>query len=253
MSAGAVNESEARNLPRSQCRKGPARVWLIFVSVFLGSVSAFGQTPSNVKSIASPQASASEYAGSQSCAECHKQIYKKYSRTGMGRSMSPVTPEVLKAQPVSDSIEDKNTRLHFDVYAHDGQLFQSEYELDSTGKEIFRDTRAVEWIIGAGENGVGGLVRQGDYLFQAPLSFYSKAQRWDLSPGYELGNSGFNRPILPGCISCHSGRPNALPAGNGHFANPPFSELAIGCETCHGPGLAHVVAHQVGFENSQGH
>ena len=196
---------------------------------------------------------ASDYLGSNACAECHKEIYSKYAQTGMGRSMARVTTETLQAQPTSGSIEDKNTGLHFDVYARDGKLFQSEYELDSDGKEIFRDSREVDWIIGAGENGLGGLVRQGEYVFQAPLSFYSKAERWELSPGYELGNSGFNRPILPGCISCHSGRPNPMPEGNGHFANPPFSELTIGCENCHGPGLAHVLAHQVGFENDQGH
>jgi len=195
---------------------------------------------------------ASEHVGSLACAQCHKEIYNKYAQTGMGHSMSRVTPEILKAQPTSGSIEDKNSGLHFDVYARDGKLFQSEYELDSDGKEIFRDTRELEWIIGAGENGIGGLVRQGDYVFQAPLSFYSKARRWELSPGYELGNAGFNRPILPGCISCHSGRSNLMPEGNGHFGNPPFSELAIGCENCHGPGLAHVLAHQVGFENDQG-
>jgi hypothetical protein len=251
-------QSDTRNLHTFLRRKRPRRVWfvawlLIFVSVFLRGGSACGQSPSNVKPTAQPKETASEHVGSLACAECHKQIYNKYSQTGMGRSMSLVTPEILKAQPTSGSIEDKNTGLHFDVYARDGQLFQSEYELDSNGKEIFRDTRAVKWIIGAGENGLGGLVQQGDYVFQAPLSFYSKAQRWELSPGYELGNSGFNRPILPGCISCHSGRPNALPEGNGHFANPPFSELAIGCENCHGPGLAHVVAHRMGFENVQGH
>jgi len=104
---------------------------------------------------------ASEHVGSLACAECHKQIYNKYSQTGMGRSMSLVTPEILKAQPTSGSIEDKNTGLHFDVYARDGQLFQSEYELDSNGKEIFRDTRAVKWIIGAGENGLSaGICRR---------------------------------------------------------------------------------------------
>jgi Tetratricopeptide repeat len=238
--------------------KPPRRVrsvaWFpIFVSIFLRGVCACGQSPSNAKPTAQPKARASEHVGSLACAACHKQIYNNYAKTGMGRSMSLVMPEILKAQPTSGSIEDKNTGFHFDVYARDGQLFQSEYKIDSNGKEIFRDTRAVEWIIGAGENGLGGLVRQGDYVFQAPLSFYSKAQRWELSPGYELTNSGFNRPILPGCISCHSGRPNALPEGNGHFANPPFSELAIGCENCHGPGLTHVLAHQVGFENDQGH
>jgi Tetratricopeptide repeat len=225
----------------------------IFVCVFLRAVSACGQSPSNAKTTAQLKPIASEHVGSLACAECHKEIYSKYSQTGMGRSMSSVTSDILKAQPTSGSIEDKNTGLHFDVYARDGKLFQSEYELDSDGKEIFRDTRQLEWIIGAGENGLGGLVRQGEYVFQAPLSFYSKAQRWELSPGYELGNSGFNRPILPGCISCHSGRPNPAPEGNGHFANPSFSELAIGCENCHGPGLAHVLAHQMGFENDQGH
>ena len=99
----------------------------------------------------------------------------------------------------------------------------------------------------------GGLLKQDDYLFQAPLSFYSKPQKWGLSPGYEFGNYGFNRPILPGCIFCHSGRPGAIPEGNGRFDSPPFSELAIGCENCHGPGLSHVVATQMGGESYQGH
>ena len=172
----------------------------------------------------------------------------------MGRSMSLVTPEFLKTWPSSGSVDDTKSGLHFDVYARDGHMFQSEYQLDSNGKEIFRDVRELEWIIGAGENGFGALVRNDQHLFQAPLSFYAKAGRWELSPGYQLGNAGFNRPILPGCISCHSGRPNPLREGNGHFDNPPFAELAIGCENCHGPGLAHVLTHQMEPGNAgQGH
>ncbi len=171
----------------------------------------------------------------------------------MGRSMARVTPELLKTLHSSGSVETKDPNLHLEVYARDGKLYQTEFEISGGGQEIFRDTREVEWIVGAGENGFGGLVKQDDYFFQAPLSFYSKPQSWGLSPGYEFGNYGFNRPILPGCIFCHSGRPNAIRDGNGRFENPPFSELAIGCENCHGPGLSHVLAMQVGFENYQGH
>jgi hypothetical protein len=167
--------------------------------------------------------------------------------------MSEITPEFLKAHPASGAVGDQDNHLHFDVLAQGGKLQQSEYERSDDGQEVFRDTRDLEWIIGAGENGFGGLVKSGDYVFQAPLSFYSKAGRWELSPGYELGNAGFNRPILPGCISCHSGRPNAVPEGNGRFANPAFSELAIGCENCHGPGLAHVLARQIGTDTDQEH
>ncbi len=167
--------------------------------------------------------------------------------------MTQVTAEWQKSQHTSGSVEDKNNQLQFEVYVRDGKLYQSEHQSGPDGQEIFRDTHELEWIIGAGENGFGGLIRQGAYLFQAPLSFYSKPGRWELSPGYELGNLGFNRAILPGCISCHSGRPNAVPDGNGRFEGPPFSELAIGCENCHGPGLAHVVAAQAGLEAFQGH
>jgi Tetratricopeptide repeat len=227
-------------------------IWFaVAVSIFATGISARAQFFGDNVVTESTKATASEYVGSSACAVCHQEIYSNYSQTGMGRSMSRVTPEFLKAWPTSAALDDKNTGLHFDVSARDGHLVQSEYQLDPNGQEIFRDTRELEWIIGAGENGFGGLVRNGEYLFQAPLSFYSKAGRWELSPGYELGNAGFNRPILPGCISCHSGRPNPLPEGNGHFSAPLFSELAIGCENCHGPGLAHVLAHQMGLENYQ--
>ena len=58
------------------------------------------------------------------------------------------------------------------------------------------------YVVGAGENGYSYIIRRGDFLFQAPLSFYTKSGTWDLSPGHELG---FNRPIPLGCAAFHSG------------------------------------------------
>ena len=204
---------------------------------------------------ATPQSRApgSEYAGSAACARCHQEIYKQFSKTGMGRSISPVTPAVLETIHAPASVQDKNSNASIEVEVRDGKLYQTQHEQGADGQEIYRDSHQLEWIIGAGENGFGGLLKQDDYLFQAPLSFYSRTQQWGLSPGYEFGNYGFNRPILPGCIFCHSGRPNAIPEGNGRFASPAFSELAIGCENCHGPGLSHVVANQMGGESYPGH
>jgi hypothetical protein len=180
------------------------------------------------------------YVGSKVCAQCHAPIASKYLRTDMGRSMSEITPYLLERIPTSASVVDDRLHRHFDVHAEDGTLFQSEYEVGEGGKEVFRETHAVDWIIGSGANGFGALVKRGDFLFEAPLSFYSKTQSWALSPGYEFGDYGFNRPILPGCIACHSGWPQAVLGGNGRFLDPPFHELAIGCENCHGPGEAHV-------------
>jgi hypothetical protein len=190
----------------------------------------------------SPQNVASNdgYVGSKVCAECHGAIFSKFSQTDMGRSMSLVSPELLETFPNSAHIFDAKLNRHFGVLVDGGNLYQDDYETGPDNQELFRDTQKVEWIIGSGANGFGAIVRRGDYLFEAPLSFYSKTQRWALSPGYESYDYGFSRPILPGCIVCHSGRPQPVENGNGRFLNPPFKDLSIGCENCHGPGASHV-------------
>src|SRR6267143_2241134 len=189
----------------------------------------------------------SGYVGSRACAKCHPSVYQSFLRTDMGRSMSEITPGLLEKIPTTASIFDPKLSRHFELYARDANLYQSEDETTSSGKEVFRETRKLEWIIGSGANGSGAIVKEGGYLFEAPLSFYAKPHHWALSPGYEFGDYGFDRPILPGCIVCHSGQPRPIQDGNGRFQEPPFAELAIGCENCHGPGEAHVSAAQMEF------
>jgi hypothetical protein len=185
-------------------------------------------------------ASAAGYVGSKACSPCHRAISTSFSRTDMGRSMSEVTPQFLeKVAPAS--IFDARLNRHFEISIRDGKLVQSDYETGPSGETVFREARQIDWIIGAGANGLGGLITHDGFLYEAPLSFYAKTNSWALSPGYEYGDYGFNRPILPACIACHSGMPRPVPNGNGRFFDPPFQELAIGCENCHGPGEAHVL------------
>ena len=186
----------------------------------------------------------SEYLGSEACAPCHRAIYNSYKKTAMGRSMSLPNAVSLARIPASASVFDARLNRHFEVQLRGVNLFQTEYEQSAEGQEVFRQTEKIEWLIGAGENGVGGIVRRGEYLFEAPLSFYSNAGQWKLSPGYEYGDYGFSRPVLAGCVICHSGRPRLLAGSDARFAEPPFSELAVGCENCHGPGAAHVLQKQ---------
>jgi hypothetical protein len=193
-----------------------------------------------------------DYLGSTACSACHGGISKEFSRTSMGRSMSVITPELLRSVPSNASLHDEKHDRHFEVYVQDGRLYQSEFQTGPEQQEIFRDTRRLDWILGSGANGMGGLVEKEGYLFQAPLSFYSKPQTWGLSPGYEFGDYGFNRPILAGCIFCHSGRSRPIAATNGRYEDAPFAEMAIGCENCHGPGAAHRTAVLAGANRSNG-
>jgi hypothetical protein len=186
------------------------------------------------------------YIGSRACAKCHPSIYESFSRTDMGRSMSEATGELLARIPQTASVAAPGLNRRYEVYTKDGKLYQSEFAATAAGKEVFRETHKLDYLIGSGANGMGAIVKQGVYLFEAPLSFYAKPGQWALSPGYEFGDYGFNRPILTGCIACHSGRARVAGAESGRFQEPPFAELAIGCENCHGPGEAHVVAADTG-------
>jgi hypothetical protein len=186
------------------------------------------------------------YVGSAACTSCHKSIAESFAKTSMGRSLVPIQPEFLQALPRGStetaSLFDAKSNHHFEVHAENGKLIQSEYETRADGQEIFRSTYEMGWIIGTGENGFGALLRRGDTLFQAPLSHYTQTARWDLSPGYENQDDGFNRVIQPGCIYCHSGRPQPIAGHDGSYRDPAFTQAAVGCENCHGPGAGHVEA-----------
>ena len=176
------------------------------------------------------------YIGSKACSGCHRAIYEKYIRTAMGQSVSKPATELL-AEPVQ--LHDAALNRDYRVFRRGNALFQSESE-QRDGKIVFETEHQLEFRIGAGQNGISFAVRRADHLFQAPLSYYAAAKRWDFSPGFEQTSPGFNRPILEACIVCHAGRPNAVPHSEGRYLDPPFSELAIGCENCHGPGELHL-------------
>ena len=184
------------------------------------------------------------YTGSDACAACHPAISANFRKTGMGRSMaSASSPTELARIPAPVTIRNETLNRYFSIHRDGNAIVQSEYELNSSGGEVFRTTEKLAYAVGSGANGTTYLVRRGDSLVEAPLSHYSRVGRWDLSPGYDKDDAGFSRPIQAGCLSCHSGRAQPVPNRPGVYQNPPFQELAIGCENCHGPGQLHVDEH----------
>lgn len=158
----------------------------------------------------------------------------------MGQSMVVVAGAKLDTIPAGITIRSEQLNRNYSVLRERDGIYESEYELDSSGVEVFRNTQRLEYVVGSGANATTFLVRRGDFLFEAPLTYYARIQKWSLSPGYETEDIGFSRTIPAACVSCHSGRPQPVPQSRGLFRNPPFQELAIGCENCHGPGQLHV-------------
>lgn len=159
----------------------------------------------------------------------------------MGRSASVPSAADLQSliKPVTFSSETLNRT--YTVFARDGKMVHQESQRDAAGQLVFSETHAIALIVGSGEVGKSYLVAKGDTFFVSPISFYTRINGWDLSPGYEKSLfRGFTRPVVELCLDCHTGQPRFVPGRPNHLRQPPFRFLSIGCERCHGPGAIHV-------------
>ncbi len=147
------------------------------------------------------------------CAPCHPAIVKQYESTGMARSSGKLSGATAVAT-VHDPSSGATYRIN-----HDHRM---EFE-----RGPVQGSRMLEWFIGSGNVGRSFLFALDGILFQAPVSYYSAAGKWDISPGYEGKRTiQMGRAVEPACLQCHAS--GAQPEGG------------VSCERCHGPGQKHV-------------
>lgn len=188
------------------------------------------------------------YVGSDACRECHAKEYQQYVQHPMANSLKPVL------QP--PSVEDYEDRIEFSptegtrytVQRTDQGVLHAESGFDKQGELIYRQPVRVDYAIGSGRRGRSYVIDRDGLLFLSPVSWYSQAQRWDLSPGYSpSSHPRFEREANERCLQCHAGRMQYAfqPTTDAlqQYKQPPFAEMRIGCERCHGPGQSHI-AHQ---------
>jgi hypothetical protein len=198
-----------------------------------------------------------KYVGSQDCSACHAALAKHYRRaTPMGHSMGSASqPSELARAPRPVAVPSGKPNGFYEVFRKGQNLYQREYQKDSQGQMIFERTYKLEYVVGAGQNGYTYLFRRdGNFLFEAPLTYYTRSGTWELSPIYDVNNYGFNRPILPACLWCHNGQPRPVPQRDALYKEPPFrfGEMAISCEACHGPGELHSAKWRTGGSRRTG-
>ena len=174
--------------------------------------------------------------GSPACAGCHPKIFSTYSKTGMARSSGPLSlqniiepPEATAAFDVSGvrcSMRPTDSGLRFDFGRAD----------TAVGGNL-----ALQWFVGSGHVGRNYLYARDGFLFQAPVSFYRSAGRFDAAPGYrQKAHLELTRPIGTACLQCHASRLQPIAGTENRFGSQPFLEGGVSCERCHGPGQHHV-------------
>ncbi len=194
---------------------------------------------------------AGQYVGSEACARCHADESRAYHAHPMSRSLS----ESARASPLEDYAQSAFSPLESVVYYAEKTatgIVHHEQRLDAAGRVLYDQAVPIAFAVGSGQRGRSYLINNEGRMYASPISWYSSPTRWDLSPGYAPDNNPrFERRVSDGCVSCHAGQVTVYGNDLDRFGEPPFPELSIGCERCHGPGGGHVL-HQSGAQSGEG-
>lgn len=178
------------------------------------------------------------YIGSAKCRECHEHRHESFRHTGMGRSMAAVDPS---REPADTRFEHPSSRRAYEVERLDGQIRHRELLLPSGPEKIVLTELPMTYVVGSGSHSLTYVADMDGYLVESPLTWYSRANKWGMSPGYDSPRQpGFQRAVGGECLFCHAGRFEVL---DGSYNRVHIVEAAIGCERCHGPGSLHVARH----------
>lgn len=186
------------------------------------------------------------YAGTDSCTECHRDIATEWQTHPMSRSAGLIETLAVVEDYTERNVLKAGPDLRYHIDRNSAGATHREVFVDGDGDVLYEDAVSVRLAIGSGQRGRSYVLHRGDgLLFMSPVSWYSSRQEWGLSPGYEnIQNLRFSRRIVHGCVQCHTGRAVPLGANTDRFAEPLFTEFAIGCERCHGPGNDHITHHR---------
>jgi len=205
---------------------------LIAIAIFglsLENCSQHEKAPANA-------AGQQRFAGSQSCARCHKDIYEQHLQSFHHLTSTPANAQTLKGDFDSANKFIVNEHLLIAAEKKQDSFYQTAY---SYGEPKL--SRPFNMVVGSGKRGQTSIYWFHNYLFQLPLTWFSETNEWTISPGYSR-KVDFNRSITARCLECHS--TYFQETTNKDSKADEFSRtnliLGVECEKCHGPGLDHI-------------
>ena len=196
-----------------------------FVILFLAfGISGQGETPADQDA----------YVGNEACGRCHSAIYETYRRTAMARASGPAVEGLAPAE-----FAHRLSGVHYRIYSEGGNAWLS---FERPGDSMVRGKRKLVYYIGSGRRGKSFLFETDGFLFEAPVNWYTDAQMWDLTPGYQAAREiPLSLPAYPDCLHCHvSGVQTPAKGTDNRYPKPAFTHNGVVCERCHGPGAAHI-------------
>jgi predicted CXXCH cytochrome family protein len=185
------------------------------------------------------------FAGSAQCMSCHEEIYADWQRSDHHKAMQPAS----KGNVLGD-FSDVTVRFH----GIDTRLFENDgtYRVATLGKDGEPGVYTVKYTFGHYplqqyliDIGKGHLQALNVAWDSRPAA--QGGQRWyhlqtdeDIDPEHPFFWTRHFQNANSRCIECHSTNvsKNFDPAGASYATS--WSEVGVGCESCHGPAAEHL-------------
>jgi hypothetical protein len=194
-------------------------------------------------------ASGKQFAGSASCAGCHKAVYDSHIHTAHYLTSQPATEEYIKGsfEPGKNQYAFNRSVVVSMEKRKDG-FYQVEYFRDEEKR-----AQRFDIVVGSGNIGQSYLYWTDNRLYQLPITYFGGAHTWSNSPGFP-DKVVFNRSITSRCLECHTTFAKTIsePGKEPESFDKQQIVYGVDCEKCHGPAAEHVSFHQQNKTETKG-
>ncbi len=178
----------------------------------------------------------SDFASTQSCVSCHKEICESQVHTAHYLTSAPSAFNNIKGSFSENENEFVyNPFMKVKLDTADGVAYQS-----ASINDVVYQEHSFDITVGSGRKGQTYLYWDGENLYQLPVSYYTPFNTWCNSPGYPISLIKFDRNINARCLECHGTYAKTISDNGTSFFDKTQIIYGIQCERCHGAAAKHV-------------
>ncbi len=192
---------------------------------------------SSQENVGNHSANFSDFAGSATCLNCHKDIYNSHIETAHFH-----TSELATEKSIKGSFDSSKNQF---VY-NNGNMVAMEKRANGLYQVVYvngeeKKSQRFDMVVGSGAKGQSFVSWVGNNLVQMPITYFTSAAQWSNSPGYP-NRIAMNRPISSRCMECHATYAELVSAPGKEPEQFDKVKMIMGvdCEKCHGPAAKHV-------------
>jgi tetratricopeptide (TPR) repeat protein len=195
----------------------------------------------------------SPYSGEAKCVSCHKDVGRAHEKTRHARTFHRGA-ELLELPRPSTPFTDPDHPDIVHTLVQGGKTLKVRTKIDDRIYETL-----VDYAFGTTDRYFSMVGRDGEGGYRAVRrSFFHEGEEsgWGPTAGDQghtdrvadvRGQSIQLRDGVVRCLHCHVTNPRALRDPDHVESGPEVADAGIGCERCHGPGAAHVLAVESDF------